>query len=136
MMRRTWDRPPRLEILPLIDVVFLLLVVFLYSMMTMVRSYAMPVDLPELGTGQDQAASAVLVISLDRDGTLYAGGEAIEVESLAGRLTELRERTPELQVFLNADGSVEHRAVTRILDELRAVGQERVMIVGRREDAE
>ena len=34
MMRGYADRPPRLEILPLIDVVFLLLVVFLYAMMT------------------------------------------------------------------------------------------------------
>ncbi len=125
---------PRLEMLPLIDVVFLLLVVFIYSMITMVRSYVIPVELPSVTTGETRDLPSVLVVSLEADGSLMVGGEAAELEGVKERVAALRDENPDLEVLVNADAAAPHGEVVRIFDRIRAAGQDRVLIVGRPDD--
>jgi len=129
--RRGQAGAPRLEMLPLIDVVFLLLVVFIYSMLTMVRSYVIPVELPALGTGESRDLPSVLVVSLEKEGRLLVGGADAEIEGLKDHVAELRATNPELEVLVNADAAARHGDVVRVFDRIRAAGQDRVLIVGR-----
>ncbi len=131
MRRSAYDRPPRVELLPLIDVLFLLLAVFIYSMLAMVRAHVVPVDLPQLITGESRDLSVVLTISVEENGQVALGGEAIDLQALEGRLRSSREHTPELAVVINADRNARHGVVTEVFDRVRAAGQERVLIVGR-----
>lgn len=131
MRRSNFDRPVRLEMLPLIDVIFLLLAVFVYSMVAMVRAHAVPVELPQLVSGAAHDLSVVLVVSVEPDGAISIGGEELRLEQVEDRLRERRETSPELSVVLNADREARHGTVTEIFDALRAAGQERVLIVGR-----
>ena len=131
MRRSSFDRPARVEMLPLIDVLFLLLAVFVYSMLAMVRAHVVPVDLPQLVTGENRDLSVVLTISVEEDGTVAVGGEEVEFDELEDRLRERREGEPELSVVINADREARHGVVTEVFDRVRAAGQERVLIVGR-----
>lgn len=131
MRRSPFDRPARVEMLPLIDVLFLLLAVFVYSMVAMVRAHAVPVDLPQLISGETQDLSVVLVISVEEDGAISMGGEQLGLEEVAERLRERRAASPELSVVINADRDARHGTVTEIFDAVRAAGQQRVLIVGR-----
>jgi len=133
MRRSRFDRPARVELLPLIDVVFLLLAVFLYSMVAMVRSHVIPVSLPPLATGEASGFSTVLVISIESNGRLSVGGDEVAPDGLAPLLRELRESDTELAVLINADQNATHGAVTKVYDTLRLVGQERVFLVGQPE---
>lgn len=134
MIRRRGIAAPRLEMMPLIDVVFLLLVVFIYSMVTMVRSYVIPVDLPQFGSGETRDLPTVLVVSLEKDGRLLVGGEEADLDAMKERVSMLRDANPELEVLVNADAAAPHGDVVRIFDRIRAAGQERVLIVGRPDD--
>ena len=134
MRRRGHAGAPRVEMLPLIDVVFLLLVVFIYSMLTMVRSYVIPVELPELGTGETRDLPSVLVVSLEADGRLMVGGAEAEIDGLKETVATLRDANPELEVLVNADAAARHGDVVQIFDRIRAAGQDRVLIVGRPDD--
>jgi len=116
--------------LPLLDVIFLLLVVFVYSVVAMVRAHAVPVDLPVLATGEEVRPEAVLVVSVRADGTVLAGGEPLDGPSLAERVRALRAAAPELAVLLNADAGARHGDVAAALDRVREAGQERVLLVG------
>ena len=131
MRRSSFDRPARVEMLPLIDVLFLLLAVFVYSMLAMVRAHVVPVDLPQLVTGENRDLSVVLTISVEEDGTVAVGGEEVEFDELEDRLRERREGEPELSVVINADREARHGVVTEVFARVRAAGQERVLIVGR-----
>jgi len=134
MRRAAWNRSPRLEMMPLIDVVFLLLAVFIYAMVSMVRSYVLPVDLPTLATGEERDLPAVLVVSVERDGSLWVAGERARLPELVGRVRELRAREAGLSVLVNADAAARHGDVVRVFDCLRTAGQERVLIVGKPDD--
>lgn len=129
MKRRSWDRPARVEMMPLIDVVFLLLVVFIFSVMTMVRSYVVPVDLPQIGTGEVADLPAVLVITIEQDGSVSVGGEASAAGELVDTVKSRRELEPELAVLIHADQNARHGDVARVLDLVRTAGQERVLLV-------
>lgn len=134
MRRSPFDRPARVEMLPLIDVLFLLLAVFVYSMVAMVRAHAVPVDLPQLVSGETHDLSVVLVVSVEEDGTISVGGEELDLAAVEERLRERRVASPELSVVINADRDARHGTVTEIFDAVRAAGQERVLIVGRPAD--
>lgn len=82
------DHSARIEILPLIDVVFLLLTFFIFSMLVMVRLEVMSVKLTPLGTGKKMEPSQVeaWTINIDRRGRLMLGNEPITVDDLTKKL--------------------------------------------------
>ncbi|MDF1800607.1 MAG: biopolymer transporter ExbD [Planctomycetota bacterium] len=132
MRRSSYDRPARVELLPLLDVVFLLLAVLLFSMVTMVRSHVVPVDLPSLATGEARELAAVLVLSVEAGGQLSLAGEPIDTPALEAILRERRAAaSDDLAVMVHADREARHGDVTRVFDVLRAAGQERVFLVGK-----
>lgn len=131
MRRSCLERSTRVEMLPLVDVLFLLLAVFLYSMVAMVRAHVVPLDLPGLVTGETRDLSVVLAISVEADGALHMGGELVNLITLEERLRERRANETELSVVIHADREARHGVVTEVLDRVRAAGQERVFLVGR-----
>lgn len=131
MRRSPFDRPARIELLPLMDVIFLLLAVFVYSMLSMVRAHVIPVDLPGLVSGEARDLPAVLLISLDATGCVYLAGQETSLDRVQERLRERRAQEPELAVVLQADREARHGSVALVLDMLHAAGQERILLVGR-----
>ncbi len=102
----SYRRRPRVELLPLLDAVFLVLAVFLLGVVRMVRSYTVPIDLPAMASGVEQSVP---------------GREAF----LGGRAPY----DPELQVLLQADRRARHGDVSALLDAVRASGATRVLLV-------
>ncbi|QDU68567.1 biopolymer transport protein ExbD [Planctomycetes bacterium Pla86] len=115
--------------LPLLDVVFLLLAVFLLSVVRMVRSYAVPVDLPAMATGVQADVPAVLLLGVDAQGRLFAAGEETTLAGLRERLRASLSADPELQVLLQADREARHGDVAELLDAVRAEGAGQVLLV-------
>jgi biopolymer transport protein ExbD len=119
--------------LPLIDVVFLLLVVFLYAAVTMVRAHVVAVELPELEAGETERLPAVLVVGVDREGRVSIAGEPIDLAGLLARLDQRGAAEEELEVLVHADARARHGDVVGVLEAVRAGGLRRVLIVGRDE---
>jgi biopolymer transport protein ExbD len=132
-LRRTLEAP-RLEVLPLIDVVFLLITFFIYALVLMKRMELLPVEMPELTAGTPAEASQQLVVTIDADGQLFVGTEpASGIDDLILRLRERRLEQPEGPVYLAAarEGSTDRLPVFMdLLDRLRYAGLGDVAVMG------
>lgn len=107
-----------INVTPLVDVVLVLLIILMVTASYIV-SKAIPMELPNAGSGE--MASSVLAISVDRDGVLYLDGERISERDLE-RAAARAGRRPEARAMIAADGSVQHRRVVRVIDLLRKSG--------------
>ena len=122
------QRRPRIEIIPLIDVIFFLLATSLMVSLSMVKNQGVSVRLPVASTGQPQAASAdhSVTVTVVRNGNLYLNKQSMSFEALHQRLQALYREDPSLRVNLHGDESANFGDVVKALDEMRKLGIERV----------
>ncbi|MEM6502704.1 MAG: biopolymer transporter ExbD [Cyanobacteria bacterium P01_C01_bin.89] len=121
----------RIEILPLIDVIFCILTFFILAAVTLTRQQAIEVDLPEASTSAPQTKSNV-VIALSPSGQLYWDGEAIAVEQLVRDLPLFLQSNPTGKIIFYASRSAFYSDVITTLDLLRSVGGNRVALATQR----
>ena len=129
-IRRINTRPARVEMLPLIDVVFLLLVVFIYAMLSMAVHKGMPVDLPVAGhiqTAKEQPMS----VTIEADGAIFLNKVPVSLDDLAGRLKSRPDLNPETGVLLFADRSVPYQQLFEVLDRIQEAGLHRISLQAR-----
>lgn len=130
--RRTrFDRSARVEVLPLIDVLFLLLAVFLLSIARMVRSYALPVNLPQAATGVQDSLPTVLLLSVQADGQYALAGELATLEAIRHTVSERAANDPELQILVHGDEATSYGSVAALVDAVRESGGSRVLLVSK-----
>lgn len=116
-------RGARIEMTPLMDVVFLLLVFFIYAMFTMTVQEGVRVDLPR-ASGQGSAREAV-VITLTRDGAYQVDGRDLTRDDVLLVAVD-RHRTEGLPVVINADRRVPFGTGVELLARLKSAGVEAV----------
>ena len=110
--------------LPLIDVVFLLLVFFIYAMVSMVVHRGLRVDLPETGTAVMEK-NDYISITIDADNVLYLNSEPVNAEGLAQRVLELRNDSNK-PVYIDGDQKADLGLAIELLDDLKKAGIEEV----------
>lgn len=103
---RRHDLAPRVEIMPLIDVIFLLLTFFIYSLVTMVQADILPVQLQTLTTGQAAEPASIMAITIDAQGSLYFNRAPIEDDALDAKLAELAQLDDVPKLFLALEDSL------------------------------
>ena len=114
-IRRT-ENDARVEIMPLIDVIFLLLTFFIYSMVMMVRAEILPVELHSFASGEPTTVSPAVSITIDRNGSLYLDREPIALEAVLDRLAALRLADPNTLVYVAAEKFGEQDRLPTFLD--------------------
>jgi biopolymer transport protein ExbD len=122
----------RIEIIPMIDVIFFLLVFFMVSTLSMTINCGLPVNLPTAATSQ-KGVWENLNLTLTQDGEMFLNKEPISLQDLGPRVSAALAGEPELMVIINADGDVRHHAVVEVMDELRLAGMARLAIAVRAE---
>ncbi|MBW2108573.1 MAG: biopolymer transporter ExbD [Deltaproteobacteria bacterium] len=117
----------RIELIPLIDIIFLLLVFFIYSMLSMVVYRGIPVDLPRANTTEAQQG-ALLVITIDGRGRIFVDQEPVEADRLSERLKAVAAGPSKKAVVISGHRDAPYRAFVEVLDGVRRAGFERVSI--------
>jgi len=112
----------RIEIIPLIDIMFFLLASFMMVSLSQVMMKGMKVNLPLGKTGETQKKKDYVALSVDRDGYYYWDKQKIALEQIAPMLRQVYATTPEAKIFIRADAEALHGNVTRMLDEIRSSG--------------
>ena len=120
-------RKARIEMLPLIDIVFLLLVFFIYAMLSMAVHRALPVALPSSTTAKIDKY-AILSVTVKSDGSIYLDKEPVPMAHLAAVLREKAKGPQETGVLLFADRSLSYQDLFKVLDQIRIAGLERVSL--------
>ncbi|MGD8542652.1 MAG: biopolymer transporter ExbD [Desulfobacteraceae bacterium] len=117
----------RIEMLPLIDIVFLLLVFFIYAMLSMVVHHAMPVKLPASTTAALDRENA-LSVTVKADGSLFIDRDPVALADLTARLKEeaLAGEVPAVLVF--GDRSLPYQRLFQVLDQIRLAGIDRISL--------
>ncbi len=120
----------RIEMLPLMDIVFLLLVFFIYAMMSMTVHRALPLNLPS-SKAAEADKSVSLALSVRSDGSIYLDKEPVPLDELAA-LLELKKAEavePEnLSVRVFADNSLSYQELYRVLDQLKVAGVKKIAL--------
>jgi biopolymer transport protein ExbD len=116
------NKRARVEMLPLIDVVFLLLVFFIYAMVSMVLHHGIQVDLPEIGKLQADHR-AYISITITADNEILVNRQPETLETLLPAVQRLlQEQTPETPVYIEGDQAANLGLAVHILNHLQRAG--------------
>ena len=111
----------RIEIIPMIDTMFFLLVFFMIATLSMTLQRGMPVNLPEAESSTDKIQEEIS-LSITKEGTIFFNKEPIDLRRLGKRLAETQQRDPDPSVIINADESIQHGLVIQVMDKVRLSG--------------
>jgi len=112
----------RIEIIPLIDVMFFLLASFMMVSLSQTHMKGIKVNLPSGVSGQTQAKSDYVSLSVDAEGYVYFDKTKLEFGEILPRLTQLHQVNPDAKIFIRADREALHGNVVRLLNQLRSAG--------------
>ena len=115
----------RIEIIPMIDTMFFLLVFFMLSSLALTRLNGLPVNLPQADSAPKQPPTQ-LTITIDANRKLYVNKTPVTFENLEPVLLEKaggpNANLADATVIINADTTVPHGEVVRSIDGAREVG--------------
>jgi biopolymer transport protein ExbD len=113
---------PRIEIIPLIDIMFFLLASFMMVSLSQVHMKGIKVNLPTGQRGETQSKKDYISVSVDSNGNPYFDKEEMNYDTLTARLRKVHDENPEAKVFVRGDADTVHFNIIRVLDILRSVG--------------
>jgi biopolymer transport protein ExbD len=124
-LRHGNSEEPQVNLTPLIDVVFLLLIFFMVST-TFTRESEIALELPESSGETLETDEFVIEISIDGQGNYFVNKQQVvntQLETLKRALREVRaDRTDTPQLIISADRVTPHQAVITAMDAARQVG--------------
>ena len=122
-------RKARIEIIPLIDIVFFLLATFVMVSLSMVKNKGIDVNLPSVTTGAQQAKNnEYTAITVTEKGELFFNKEKISMAELPKRLKDLKKINADPSIVLNGDAKASYGRAIFILDEARRIGIKKVAL--------
>lgn len=124
---RPQQKKVRIEMLPLIDIVFLLLVFFIYAMLSMAVHRGLPVRLPTSTTAKVNK-QLTLSVTIKADGRIFVNKEEVSMENLVNLLRKRAAGKPEPGVLLFADRALPYQRLFEILDRIRTAGITRISL--------
>jgi biopolymer transport protein ExbD len=95
----------RVEIMPLIDVIFLLLTFFIYAMVLMVRAELLPVEMHAFESGEPAKVPPAVAITIDRNGSLFYNREQIAMNTVLERLAAAKAQDPDTVIYIAAEAT-------------------------------
>jgi len=116
----------RIEIIPLIDVMFFLLASFMLVSLSMVNLKSVKVNLPTATTATLDTKNDFVSISVDKTGTIYFDRQPVGLNEMVLRLNSWHRTNENVRVFISGDQDVRYGSVVHVLDLVRATGIQKV----------
>jgi biopolymer transport protein ExbD len=121
-------RRARIEIIPLIDIVFFLLATFVMVSLSMVQNKGIKVNLPQAVTAKTNDEKTHVTVTVDEEGHIYVDKEQMTIEGMKSHLQRLKSKENDLHVLINGDDKAYFGTAVTVLDEIRALGISKVAI--------
>ena len=118
--RRAFGKP-EINIIPMIDIMFFLLVFFMLSTLYMVNIKTVGADLPRAQHSETQMKVNYL-ITMKADGSLWLENESISEQELLQRAKKEQQKNDKFVVVLRADQTLEYGMIAGLLDKLKGAG--------------
>ena len=120
------DIKNKIDILPMIDIIFSILAFLIISSLYLTRVNTIPVDLPSANSTVNQK-NKFINLSIDKFGNIFINNRYIQFDDLKMNVLKLTEESINL-VVLNADKNVPHGSVIDVLDVLRSIDELKIAI--------
>ena len=124
--RQAAESEARIEIIPLIDIMFFLLAAFMLVSLSMVNQRNIKVNLPTATAATPETTRNLINIAVDKAGVAYVEGKPIGNNELVANLTALQKTNSSPRIFVSGDREARHGDVIRVLDLVRSAGIERI----------
>jgi biopolymer transport protein ExbD len=122
----------RIEIIPLIDIIFFLLATFIMVSLSMTKNQGVQVSLPGASTaqslGDNQEMEKAVSVSVNDKGEVFFNKDKILITQLPLRLQTYKLTSKDPRVIINSDGAADFKFVVAVLDEVRKIGISKVGI--------
>lgn len=129
----TTRKKARLEIIPLIDIMFFLVATFMMVSLSMIKNQGIDVRLPVAYSGEAQEIPDSLTLSVTRDNILYCNKQEVSLDEMKVRVTEFTTAYPNGVILLNGDEEAQVGTLLSVLDTLRLMGVTNVFFPTRKE---
>ena len=116
----------RIEIIPLIDIMFFLLAAFMLVSLSMVNLKTLPVNLPTAAASTAESKQNLLSITVDKGGLVYLDRKPVGIHELAQMLQSMQAEREDLRVLISGDKAARHGDVIHVLDTVRSSGIQNV----------
>jgi biopolymer transport protein ExbD len=134
--RSAGTKKARIEIIPLIDVIFFLLATFVLFTLSLNTSGGLAVSLPTSASSQPRDPGMSVTLSIKEDGTLGWDKEPITLDQFIIRLQAFKQTQPDGRILINGDEAALFQQVRYVIDEVRKSGIAKVLIETRIRPAE
>jgi len=122
----------RIEIIPLIDIIFFLLATFVMVSLSMTKNQGVNVALPTAGSaaslGDNKEMEKAVTLSVNNKGELFYNKDKITIAQLPMKLQTFKTTSRDPRVIINSDGAADFKYVVAVLDEVRKCGIAKVGI--------
>ena len=129
---RSGKKSARIEIIPLIDIIFFLLATFIMVSLSMSKNQGIQVALPSAGTatslGDQKELDKAVTLSVNRKGEVFYNKEKVALAQLPLKLQTYKAQTKDPKVLVNSDAGADFQNVVGVLDEVRKAGIAKVGI--------
>lgn len=115
----------RIEVIPLIDIMFFLLAAFMLVSLSMTHLQRVPINLPAASTGIPDSKSPPFQIAIDANGVTTWEGKIVTLSEITARLKRAP-GTGDARVLIAADAEARHKQVLGVLNAVREAGVEKV----------
>jgi biopolymer transport protein ExbD len=122
----------RIEIIPLIDIIFFLLATFIMVSLSMTKNQGVQVALPTASTaaslGDQKEMDKAVTLSVTEKGEVFYNKEKITLAQLPLKLQTLKSTSQDPKVVINGDAGVDYKHVVGVLNEVRKMGIAKVRL--------
>ena len=129
---RRGKKGARIEIIPLIDIIFFLLATFIMVSLSMSKNQGVQVALPIASSaqslGDQQEMEKAVTLSVNDKGEIFFNKEKILISQLPLKLQTFKLTAKDPKVVINSDGAADFKFVVAVLDEVRKIGIAKVGI--------
>ena len=118
----------RIEIIPLIDVIFFLLATFVLFTLSLNKSNGISVKLPTAVTSEPRDPNGTVTISVTDEGTVAWNKDLITLDEFTQRLLQYKRENPDGRILINGDEHAMLGSAVKVLDEVRKSGIRKVSV--------
>lgn len=126
-LKRSEPKRARIEIIPMIDTIFFLLVFFMIASLAMTAMRGMPVNLPKSTTAKDRSIVKT-VITVTATGEYYVDKRPVDFREIRPILSKKLKENPKMVVVINCDKDQNWGRGIEVLDEAKKAGAEHITI--------
>lgn len=129
--QRTKRRKPRIDIVPMVDVMTFLIVFFMLFTTFRTNPAGLDIKLPRAQTATAQTTSTTIV-TIDKAGNVYLGDKKTSLDNLRLTINQRIQKNPNEIVVIRADSSTSYQKLVDVMDMARLAGAGRLALAADR----